>query len=584
MKQRCRAALLAGLAWVLLLAGCGDKKSPEPAKETSLEQSAISEPKQLPNRYQKPAYLAESPSADLGTGGAADVLDVKVGANITSTRGPQPLWNVLKRLAKLKNMNISWSSDVDQKLLVDVDIRAEDNFFAAIDNLLRQVDYFHEMQGNTIIVRYKDTKQFHIALPHLKNHYINAVGGNFLGTNLATSKTTTEGTIKIESKENEFNIWKNIEINLIHILNTGASKDSRKREQEIRAETAKLAAEELKNAAPQETRRETIREVDPKTGTVVSSTQTVANKPVVSKEGIPSLIEPETASYTIDKHIGIITVTAPPRLIAKVEDYVNRLQKEMFRQVAIEAKILEVYLQDNSRIGLDWTKALKNTVITGTVNFGAGGQVYPWIPSTSPTEESTTRFVSKVSVNAFDFTTMLNALEEQGDTKILANPKLTVLNGQPAVISVGKNISYIESITGTENPVTGAVTYTVKVDRVVEGVALGVVPSIIDKKTVVMHLTPITTDLIDDEIPYETFGNNLKVGLPKVGIKEMSTMVQVGNGEMLIIGGLIDKIEGKTSNMLPGVSKIPLVKYLFGFEEKIMQRRELVILLTPKII
>ncbi|OQX11173.1 MAG: hypothetical protein BWK76_19535, partial [Desulfobulbaceae bacterium A2] len=254
------------------------------------------------------------------------------------------------------------------------------------------------------------------------------------------------------------------------------------------------------------------------------------------------------------------------------------------RQVVIEAKVLEVYLQDNSKIGIDWSSVLKDFNVSGTVGFGASGQVYPWIPSTSPTEDSTTRFVTKVSLNSLNFSAMINALEEQGSTKVLANPKLTVINGQPALISVGKNITYIDSITGTENSETGNITYTVKTDRVVEGIALGVVPSIVDQKTVVMHLTPITTDLIDDEIVYETFGDNLKVGLPKVAIKEMTTMVMVGSGEMLIIGGLIDKVEGNTSSMAPMVSKIPLVKYLFGFEEKIMQRRELVILLTPKII
>lgn len=559
MKQRSRAALLAGLAWVLLLAGCGDKKSPEPAKESSLEQNAINEPKQLPSRYQKPTYLAQAPTADLAPGGASDALDVKVGANITSTRGPQPLWDILKRLAKLKNMNISWASDVDQKLLVDVDIRAEDNFFNAIDNLLRQVDYYHEMQGNTIVVKYKETKYFHIALPFMKSGYITATGGNFLGTESTASRTTTEGTVKIESKENKFDVWENIDTNLKAILGAWATTATQ----------------------PQ------AKSKDMSQATAANKVKTEPKKPGEQTEEIQEptrRLASETAYYTIDRHVGVITVTAPRHVLVKVEDYINKLQKEMFRQVAIEAKILEVYLQDNSKIGLDWSKVLKDFPVAGSVNFGADGQIYPWIPSASPTEDSTTRFVTKVSLSTLNFTTLLNALEEQGDTKILANPKITVINGQPALISVGKNLTYIDSITGTEDTETGRITYTVKTDRVVEGIALGVVPSIIDKHTVVMHLTPITTDLIDDEIPYETFGNNLKVGLPKVAIKEMTTMVQVGSGEMLIIGGLIDKVEGKTSSMAPGVSKIPLVKYLFGVEEKIMQRRELVILLTPKII
>ena len=64
----------------------------------------------------------------------------------------------------------------------------------------------------------------------------------------------------------------------------------------------------------------------------------------------------------------------------------------------------------------------------------------------------------------------------------------------------------------------------------------------------------------------------------------MSTMVQVNNGEMLIIGGLIDSADRKDSDFAPVVGDIPFLRYLFGVEEKVKEKRELVILLTPKII
>jgi general secretion pathway protein D/MSHA biogenesis protein MshL len=86
-------------------------------------------------------------------------------------------------------------------------------------------------------------------------------------------------------------------------------------------------------------------------------------------------------------------------------------------------------------------------------------------------------------------------------------------------------------------------------------------------------------------IPYRTFGNEgLEVGLPQVSMREMSTMVEVQDGEMLIIGGLIDSVESSSGSFAPLVGSIPIVKYLFGVEEKIKQKRELVILLSPKVI
>jgi MSHA biogenesis protein MshL len=158
------------------------------------------------------------------------------------------------------------------------------------------------------------------------------------------------------------------------------------------------------------------------------------------------------------------------------------------------------------------------------------------------------------------------------------------MNGQPALLSVGKDVAYIKEVSSDVNNDTGTVTYTAETDSVVEGIALGVMPSILDDDSVVLHLTPITTDLVNNEIPYREFGQGLSVGLPQVQIREMSTMVQVNNGEMLIIGGLIDSAEGTSGSFAPVVGDIPFLRYLFGVEEKRLEKRELVILLTPKII
>jgi general secretion pathway protein D/MSHA biogenesis protein MshL len=64
----------------------------------------------------------------------------------------------------------------------------------------------------------------------------------------------------------------------------------------------------------------------------------------------------------------------------------------------------------------------------------------------------------------------------------------------------------------------------------------------------------------------------------------MSTVVRVKDGEMLVIGGLISDMNDDQENFAPVVGDVPLVKYLFGYEEKIKRKRELIILLKPRII
>jgi general secretion pathway protein D/MSHA biogenesis protein MshL len=572
--------LIVALSLILTLTSitsCGAKKqnkeqhTPEVTsnQETTIPQPAL--PPQLPVRYQSPSYITANESADLDIVDETEEYQIKVGATIRSTGGPQPLWDVMKRLANLKGMTVSWASDVDQNSLVDVDISATDDFLEAVSNLLRQADYFHEVQGQTIIVKYKDTKMYKIGIPAMKGGYTSSVGGNFL-TQGGEGANNTEGIVKISSDQNQFDVWSNIKLNLDTILEVWSTRREGESigKKEVEDEVADATRTQASNVSPQGTN----------VGSLVQNGTNQDNKNITSDKGTGSAKRSSQAYYTIDKSVGLISVTAPKPLLEKVDLYISNLKKELYRQVSLEAKIIEVYLQDNSKIGLDWSSVLKDFNITGSTTFGDSntGQVYPWT-------ESARSFVNTITLRDVTFDVLLNALNEQGDTHVLANPKLTVLNGQPAVISVGKDISYIKTVSREVDSDTNTTTYSAEVDNVVQGIAMGVMASIVDDKKIILHLTPITTDLVGDDIEYKTFGSSdLTVGLPQIKVREMSTMVEVKNGEMLIIGGLIDSIEENTGSFAPIVGSIPVVKYLFGVEEKISQKRELVILLTPRII
>ncbi|MFZ5797433.1 MAG: pilus (MSHA type) biogenesis protein MshL [Desulfobulbaceae bacterium] len=571
MKRISSQRAICLLAFLLIfLASCAkqeatpsDSATNAPTEEVLTETRKNEETAQLPVRFQTPSYYTQDQQASDVLGEDTEDYEIKVGANISSTKGPQPLWDILKRVANLKGMTVSWASDVDQNVLVDVNINADDNFFDAIDNLLRQVDYYKEIKDNAIIVKYRETKRYSIAVPYMKGGYTTNVGGNFLAGREAA--TGTEGTVKVTSADNKFDVWENINTNLEKIVQEWRTQKTM--QEEI---IAKGSVEDLKTG-----------DSDQKKKDEVEMAQQATRQ--ISLGG---------SYFTIDKSVGLITVTAPRPLLEKVENYLETLKKELFRQVVIEAKIIEVYLQDNSKIGLDWSQVLKNFDLSGWVEFGTGGslgQVWPWNPPTELKPDANYpstypgSMIYRVSMDAVPFNVMLNALNEQGEATVLSNPKVTVLNGQPAVINVGKDVTYIDSIEVEIDDETGDRTYSVETDSIVEGVALGVLASILDEDSVVMHLTPITTEIVGDTIEYRQVGFG-EVGLPVVQIREMSTMVQVNNGEMLIIGGLIDSNDSQDESFAPVVGDIPLIKYLFGVEEKIKERRELVILLTPKII
>ncbi len=100
------------------------------------------------------------------------------------------------------------------------------------------------------------------------------------------------------------------------------------------------------------------------------------------------------------------------------------------------------------------------------------------------------------------------------------------MNGQPAMINIGENVTYIDSVTSTTDAETRTVTYTVNTGTILSGVVLSVVPTIMEDNQIILSLSPVTSQL-QEPIEYRNFGGNNQVGLPRVNIREMSTMVRL---------------------------------------------------------
>ncbi len=499
------------------------------------ESTIIDEASQLPVRYQKASYMIGGLSGTTSTSKTTtEELTMPVGADISSTTGPISLRDILKRLAALKNMNVSWASDVDQYSLVDVDIRAEEDFFQSIDNILRQLDYFHEVRGNTIVVKYKETRKFHVAMPFTTSTYSTGVGGNVLG---GSSGTSMQGNIQLTSDGNAFDIWENIRSNIDEIL--------------------EIWEESPTTTAPAATATPTDQTEGG--GTAVA---TATQRPSRSSTG--------RGYYSIDKPIGLITVTAPRPLINKIEAYLNNLKTEIYRQISIEAKIIEVRLSDQTKTGIDWSQLLDSKALEYTADFGN-------VDWHRPFGDNRGLFLQSTS-----FALVVSAIETQGETTVLANPKISVMNGQPAMISIGESATYIDSVSTTFDE--GQPTTSVTTSTVMSGLGLGVIATIMENDEIILSITPVVSELQGDEIQYEEFGLNT-VGLPVVQIKELNTVVRVKDGQVLVVGGLIDKVDDDDEINVPFLSKLPFIgKWIFSHKSKRKARAELVVVLRPKIV
>jgi general secretion pathway protein D/MSHA biogenesis protein MshL len=269
----------------------------------------------------------------------------------------------------------------------------------------------------------------------------------------------------------------------------------------------------------------------------------------------------------------------------------KHLKSKIYKQVIIEARIMEVRLDDSHQMGINWSNILSvasranSETMGGTLGFGeawerAGGEVL------SSVVYPTHKLLNFMTLNSQNFSLAIEALKTYGKTNVLSNPKIALMNGHGASITVGEDITYIDKVTSTTDE-NGNVTYTVTTGSVLSGLGLAVMANIVDDKEVILYVVPVTSELQPapngDDIEYRAFGG-AQVGLPRVRLRELATMSRIRDGETLIIGGHIDKVKGNTTNSVPLLGDIPGLGWLFKHDAQTTTTRELVIFLTPKII
>ncbi|MCX5876232.1 MAG: type II and III secretion system protein [Deltaproteobacteria bacterium] len=557
---------------LLLTTACAPAVNTATTQATApTKQAKALEAGQLPVRFQKPAYmLGESSTQNIGAGNAESIT-IPIGADISSNTGPVALRDIMKRLAALKGMNISWASDVDQMAVVDVDIRAEDDFFKSLDNILRQKDYFHEVQGNTIVVKYRETRKFHVAMPFVKSTYATGVGGDVLGG--GSTVNSVKGNIQLTSDKNDFDIWDNVRQNIDQML-------------EIWEETT---------TSPSPATTTTATGAAAQTGYSQPPATTPAAPATTSKRNVQA----GKGYYSIDKPIGLITVTAPRPLVEKIAVYLDNLKSELYRQISIEAKIVEVSIDDTESRGIDWTNFLSGKEIGLTLfgtPSGTGAALAP-VRTTSasvasisngiiydPNRDLRGRGVSNIAIAGNPFSVALNFLDTQGHSNVLANPKLSIMNGQPGLITAGDSVKYIDKVESKVDGTTGSTTYSITTATLMSGIGMSVIATIMENDEIILNLTPVTSKLNGNEVDY-IVGWGGQIGVPRIKLREMNTTVRVKSGQVVVIGGLIDNADSTGgSTKVPFLGDLPIIGNLFSHSAKNTKKSELVIMLQPKIL
>ena len=165
--------LRVSIAFIILLAGCSSYGGKYPQKYPGIEEESKKDTVQ-PTPVQTGAAPQPPSKFEDEEGYQIRPIEIEieagrpylpVGAEIVTKEGNVPLSRVIRQLADLKGFSVSWAHDVRQTRLVSVNISPADNFWDALDNVLRPLDYFYDTEQNTIVVQYKEAKRYYLPMP-----------------------------------------------------------------------------------------------------------------------------------------------------------------------------------------------------------------------------------------------------------------------------------------------------------------------------------------------------------------------------------------------------------------------------------
>jgi len=298
--------------------------------------------------------------------------------------------------------------------------------------------------------------------------------------------------------------------------------------------------------------------------------------------GLPSGSEGEGAGgerLVVHPPSGVILVTATKDKLLRVAEFLEMIEGSSHRQVIVEARIVEVALNDEYQMGIDWTR------IPGTgsdIASVAGNDDVAVEQTLNPGNE-----VFQIAASFGEFNSLLDALDAQGDLKVISSPRVATLNNQKAVIKVAREetfftvqVEYEYLPDGSTRPVV-----SVEPERITIGLILDVTPQISSTGDIMMHIHPSLTELVGEDVfPPGASGSDIQANAPILDIREVDTVVRVQDGNMLIIGGLEKERESEKRKGVPFLSRIPLLGHLFRHTTIITEKVELVILLQPKLV
>ena len=300
-------------------------------------------------------------------------------------------------------------------------------------------------------------------------------------------------------------------------------------------------------------------------------------------EEVKTMLQDISDQIQVDISGNKLLVNASPKKIAEIQNVVRQIDIPAI-QIMLETRLIEVAADAEEQLGIDWSRLSKITTILAenALDEATGGSIVPddqtlgQKPTTMPFDPLKTdlddgsqlipRYFSR-QMTAFDIT--LDMLMKENHAEVLADSRLTTLNGREASIKLVDIVPYILS--------SGGVGGQVQVQREEVGIKLDINPTVNTDGFITVKVEPEVSTIFEFIGP----DNNI----PRVKSRKSSTTIRVKDGESIIIGGLLSNDRKQTLYKVPILHRIPwLGKTLFTSKNLVERKTDLIIQITPRIV
>jgi general secretion pathway protein D len=488
-----------------------------------------------------------------------------------------PVQELLFALARDAKINVDVHSDIKGMVTLNA---IEQTLPQLLARIAKQVEMRYELDGQTLLVQ-PDS-------PYLKTYkvdYVNMTRDSSNSVKIATQIATT-GSSPVGGGSASSSGDNNSATNITSTSNNRFWPTLVANIQDILRETDKVIPETGSANPPQ-----TVPQSNP--------AGTKADPPAA-----PKVTYREAASVIANPENGVISVRATSRQHESIQEFLTSVMISAKRQVLIEATVIEVQLSDQYQQGIDW-QILSNSADgfnlvhlpqgSSALSTGAtpgGSYTSPVLANGNPIFGSGNPAAMLINYTnpdlwGYNVAATISLLESFGNVKVLSSPKISVLNNQTALLKVVDNKVYFTiDVTTTQSQDLVNTVYTSIVHTVPVGFVMGVTPQIDETNTVTLNVRPTIsriTGYVNDPNPALAQAN-VTSQIPEIQTREMESILKIHDGQVAIMGGLMQDTLTKKTDGVPVLSQLPVIGNAFNYKNDSSSKSELVIFLRPSVV